>query len=142
MTSYGENVFWRHAQKPAKLGPIDYRATFSILPLFFYFRLSTLILTILTLLIFWILQKRNINPSNALRWVIASCVGPLRLAHGKQNLRPTIDFGFETEEDVAKMDALISHRIKQVVDGKRAGASHFSLKDREVKITLTGARSS
>lgn len=93
-------LYWRHSFVQPKMGPMDYRAIFLILPFVFYVRISSLIFLLFLLTVMWVLQKRKIEPDNLLRWIRSAIAGPERTAHGARRLRQPVDFGFETQEMV------------------------------------------
>lgn len=87
---------WRQTFKQPKMGPLDYRMVFFIIPFLFYIRLWTLGVLVIVLLVFFILQQKRIEPDNVLRWVRASVAGRKRSPHGRGRLRAAVDYGFET----------------------------------------------
>lgn len=93
-------LFWRHSFVQPKLGPLDYRAIFVIMPFMFYIRLWTLGLLAFILIMMWLLQTRKIEPDNILRYLRAMLAGPERTAQGIRRLRVPVDYGFETQKDV------------------------------------------
>lgn len=91
---------WRQTFRQPKMGPLDYRTVFFIIPFLFYIRLWTLSVLAVVLLVFFVLQQRRIEPDNVLRWLRASIAGRERSAHGVGRLRPAVDYGFETQKMV------------------------------------------
>lgn len=93
-------LFWRYTFIQPKLGPLDYRAIFVIMPFLFYIRVNTLIILGIILMTMFILQKKKVEPDNIIRWMRAKVAGDERTAQGIRRLREPVDYGFETQDMV------------------------------------------
>ena len=61
------NWHWRNSMKPVQFFGVDARAAIPFCVLLFYFRLVTLVIAILSTLIFMALEKRGLTFPSALR---------------------------------------------------------------------------
>ena len=61
------NWHWRNSMRPARFFGVDARAAIPFLVLLFYFRLVTLVLAIISTLVFVALEKRGLTFPSALR---------------------------------------------------------------------------
>lgn len=71
---------WRNSMKPARLGPLDGRSAIPLLFLLLHFRLWTLGVTIIIMLIFWAFERRGLTFPAALRAIRVWLLGPRRPA--------------------------------------------------------------
>lgn len=141
MTEFGENVEWRETQKPAKFGPVDYRAVVFVIPILLYFRFITVIIAFIALAIFWHLEKKKVQPDNVLRWIRATLAGDYRTSHGPVRQRRPVDFGFEDDEHIRIMEARIQKQMSLVAQGKRKGADKMTERDVHHRPRLQGISS-
>ena len=72
------NWHWRNTMRPARFFGFDARASLPFLLLLVYARLSTLLLTIMTLLAFRYLERKGLTFSAALRKIRTWVVGQER----------------------------------------------------------------
>lgn len=142
MTPFGEGVYWRESQRPAKFGPIDYRAVVFILPLFFYFRWITVFFALIAVAIFVYLGRKQIQPDNILRWLRSYLAGAEIMPHDYDSIRHPVDFGFEDEKLIAKHRALIEKEIELVKQGKRRGSDTMIIPEGKVKSRIQGINKS
>ena len=61
------NWHWRNSMKPVRFFGVDARAAIPFCVLLFYFRLVTLVIAILSTLVFMALEKRGLTFPSALR---------------------------------------------------------------------------
>lgn len=101
---YGRHANWRETWRPVLAGPVDGRALFFIIPLFAYLSMFTLVFMGLILTVFWMLQRRKIQPDNVLKWVRSRTLGPHRTARGLTDRRMPMDYGFERMEDYLRAE--------------------------------------
>lgn len=145
-TEFGGHVYWRESQRPARLGPLDYRAIVFILPILLYFRFITVVIAIIALVAFWYLEKKKVQPDNVLRWIRATLAGNIRTSHGPTRQRKPVDFGFEDDEHLERMRLKIERRVsmaaggKKVAGGKKARAAKTTKKDGKTSPKLDGAK--
>lgn len=72
------NWHWRNTMRPVRFFAFDARAALPIPLLLVYFRLSTVLLTIATLLLFRYLERKGLTFPAALRTLRSSMVGKER----------------------------------------------------------------
>jgi len=87
------NWHWRNSMKPARFFGIDARAAISFLVLLFYFRLVTLVLAIISTLIFVALEKRGLSFPCALRSLRSWLNGQKRPGWMAIRKKKFIDYG-------------------------------------------------
>lgn len=86
------NWHWRNSMRPVRFLAFDARASMPLPLLLVYFRLSTVILTIVTLMIFRHLERKGLTFPAALRSIRASLLGPERPAWVKAQRKKFIDW--------------------------------------------------
>lgn len=86
------NWHWRNSMRPVRFLAFDARAAIPIPILLFYARLSTLILTIITLMAFRHLERKGMTFPAAMRSMRASIVGKDRPAWVKVQSKKFKDF--------------------------------------------------
>lgn len=84
---------WRNTMKPVRFFKFDARAGFFLIVLLVHARLWTLGLTTLVFLIFWILERKGLSFSAAVRAIRAWFVGPYRPAWMYVRRRKFLDTG-------------------------------------------------
>lgn len=72
------NWHWRNTMYPVRFFNFDARAAFPIPVLFFYARLSTLVLLIVTLILFRFLEQKGLTFPSAMRTLRSWIVGKSR----------------------------------------------------------------
>ncbi|MDE2029496.1 MAG: IcmT/TraK family protein [Alphaproteobacteria bacterium] len=87
------DLHWRNSQKQARFFALDARAAAPILFFLVHARLWTFVLAILTMLVFWILERRGLTFEAALRAGRAWILGPRRPAVASDRRRHWVDFG-------------------------------------------------
>ena len=71
---------WRDTMRPVRFFKFDARAAIPFFVLLVYFRIVTVVLTIVITLIFWFLEKRGLTFSSALRSLRTWLIGDRRPA--------------------------------------------------------------
>jgi intracellular multiplication protein IcmT len=84
---------WRNTMRPVRFFNLDARAALPFCVLLVYFRIVTLVLTIVITLIFWFLEKRGLIFSSAMRALRLWIVGDWRPAYMPFRYRRMRDYG-------------------------------------------------
>ena len=87
------DLHWRNTQKPARFFAFDARAFMAIFLFLVHMKLWTLVLVILTLIIFWIMERRGLTFEAALRAGRCWILGARRPATLRVSRRSWVDFG-------------------------------------------------
>jgi intracellular multiplication protein IcmT len=87
------NWHWRNTMRPVRFFNLDARAVLPFCILLFYARLSTLILTIIITIAFYILERRGLTFPSAMRALRLWFTGPERSAWSLMKRRSLKDFG-------------------------------------------------
>lgn len=95
MTDETQNIawHWRDSMRPVRFFALDARAALPFFVLLFYFRIVSLVLTIIITLIFLFLEKRGLTFASAIRKLRAWCVGDWRPANMPYRYRRMCDYG-------------------------------------------------
>lgn len=118
---YGRHANWRETWRPVMAGPVDGRALFFIIPLFLYLSVKTLILMVMILFVFWMLQRRKVQPDNVLKWMRSKIIGPRRSSRGLSDMRMPVDYGFETMDDYRRAERETRAYLEQARNPSRQG---------------------
>lgn len=87
------NWHWRNTMRPIRFFNFDVKAILPFFLLLFYLRYSTLILCILSTLIFWGLEKKGLTADSAMRALRVNIVGTFRPGLARFRYRRLKDFG-------------------------------------------------
>ena len=84
---------WRNTMRPVRFFTLDARAALPFCVLLVYFRVVTLVLTVLITMIFWFLEKRGLTFAAAMRALRVWGVGDWRPAYMPHRYRRMRDYG-------------------------------------------------
>lgn len=89
---------WRDTYKPPRLGPLDARAAFVILPALMHIRIWTISIAVLVLVSLWYIeQRRQLSVSAAVRmircWLVTKLSSADRPARPLHKVGYAIDYG-------------------------------------------------
>lgn len=123
---YGSPIFWRETHKQVRLFVFDGRLSIIFLLMLMHIKWWTLILAVSVTGIMYFFETKGISADSILRALRASFSGRRRTARGVEAERLPVDFGYETEDDVLAMKALIdarnkAHERRQEAASKRKG---------------------
>jgi len=86
------DVHWRNTQKPARFFIFDARACLTILLFLVHARLWTFTLAVFVIVVFWLLERRGLTFSAALRALRSWVLGAKRPANRAAARRRWIDY--------------------------------------------------
>ncbi len=87
------DLHWRNTQKPVRFFFVDARAFFPLFIFLVHARSWTFGLTILTLFVFWLMERRGLSFDSALRALRAWLVGVKRPGVSRRVRRRWVDYG-------------------------------------------------
>jgi intracellular multiplication protein IcmT len=87
------DLHWRNTQKPARFFAFDARAFGSIMLFLVHARLWTFVLVILTMLAFWLMERRGLTFEASLRAGRVWILGRRRPGTVRERRRHWVDFG-------------------------------------------------
>lgn len=87
------NWHWRNSMRPVRFFNFDVKAAIPLFFLLFYFRLVTIVIAILVLILFWILEKRGLTFDAAMRSLRLFLFGDTRPALIAFKYRRLKDYG-------------------------------------------------
>jgi intracellular multiplication protein IcmT len=71
-------IYWRDSQRPVRFFIFDAKASFPIILFLFHARLWTLTFAFLVMVFFWILERKGLNFTTALRVARSFIIGNFR----------------------------------------------------------------
>ena len=86
------DIHWRNTQKPARFFMFDARAFMAVLLFLAHARISTFIIAIVTMLVFWLLERRGLTFDSALRAFRRWFLGSRRPANSRRAIRHWTDY--------------------------------------------------
>jgi len=87
------DIHWRNTQKPARFFAFDARSFAAIFLFLVHARLWTFGLAVVTMLVFWVMERRGLTFEAALRAIRVWILGRRRPATLRERRRHWIDFG-------------------------------------------------
>lgn len=87
------NWHWRNTMRPVRFFKFDARAGIPFFVLLVYFRVITIVLTVMTTFLFWFLEKRGLTFASALRAFRRWMIGENRPALYSYRYRRMKDYG-------------------------------------------------
>jgi len=87
------DIYWRDSQRPPRFFMFDARAVFPVVIFLFHARLWTFSLAIIIMILFWILERKGLNFTTALRSFRSFLVGSNRPRRSKLEKVEFRDFG-------------------------------------------------
>lgn len=99
---FGRPLFWRETHKQVRFLIFDGRVIVLLLLAAMHFRVWTVTLAIVSILVQWGFSRKGVSADDILRFIRASIVGRRRTARGHGAERSVVDFGFETPAHVAR----------------------------------------
>jgi intracellular multiplication protein IcmT len=87
------DLHWRNTQKPARFFVFDARSAVAIFIFMVHIRLWTLALAVITILIFWVMERRGLTFEAALRAFRVWILGRRRPGTLREKRRRWVDFG-------------------------------------------------
>lgn len=113
---FGETNYWRATALPPRLFFFDYRASFAVLPMIFYFRLPVLIIGTTFIIVLAVFERRMISPENIVRYVKTTFAGrDVWPSRGSPSRMP-VDYGFETITPDRSLISWLDRRISRGSD--------------------------
>lgn len=88
-----QNWHWRNTMRPARFFNLDARAALPFCILLFYFRLHSLILTVIITMVFYAFEKKGLVFPSALRAIRVWLIGKKRYGWFAYKRRKLKDFG-------------------------------------------------
>lgn len=123
---YGLPIFWRETHKQVRLFVFDGRLSIVFLLMLMHIKWWTFILALSVTSVMYFFETKGISADSIFRALRAFFSGRRRTARGVENERLPVDFGYETEDHVLAMEALIkarseAHERRQEASSKRKG---------------------
>jgi len=87
------DLHWRNTQKPARFFAFDARSFTAIFLFLVHMRVWTLIVAVVTMLTFWVMERRGLTFEAALRAFRVWLLGRRRPATSGRSRRHWVDFG-------------------------------------------------
>ncbi|MCW3782586.1 IcmT/TraK family protein [Defluviimonas salinarum] len=110
---FGTPLYWRETHRQPKFLFLDGRLVIVLFLTVMHIRPWTIGLSVVTILVLWLFDRKGVSATSILRFLRASIVGRKRTARGLQAERMPVDFGFETAAHVARARQMIEIRAKQ-----------------------------
>ena len=86
------DLHWRNTQKPARFWFMDARGAVFLLLFLVHMRIWTLVLAILSMIVFYVLERAGLTFEAALRAIRSYILGRNRPANHRRSIRRRIDF--------------------------------------------------
>jgi hypothetical protein len=118
---FGQSVYWRETMKPARFLIFDGRVVLVLIPAVMHFRVWTLILALITMMVFWYFDRKGVPTNSILRFARAKLIGRKRTARGVFEERTAIDFGFESAPYLARMKADEAIELAKIPGNQKKG---------------------
>lgn len=87
------NWHWRNTMRPVRFFNFDVKAAIPFIFLLFYFRIVTIVISIVVLFLFWILEKRGLTFDAAMRATRVYMFGDFRPGLMSFRFRKMKDYG-------------------------------------------------
>ena len=86
-------IYWRDSQRPTRFFMFDAKASFAVVLWLFHARMWTFITALLIMLGFWVLERKGLNFTTALRTFRSFLIGQNRPRHNKLEKVSMKDYG-------------------------------------------------
>lgn len=107
---YGKTIYWRDTFRNPRFFILDGRIAGVMLIFVMHITLWTFLLLVITAGVLWYFERKSVKPEDILRFLRSSLIGRRRTARGVNAERSAVDYGFETDADVAAVAARIAQR--------------------------------